>query len=328
MDAAVHVVDECLGAESGYALAAFFVDAADAANGGGRVVSVGPAPELAWLADRGAVSVVPDYQAVLCVLERVRWPGVRWGGEATAVHCWSPTALRHAAALARRNRCSLTLHLPSACAAAKLDLPRQARKLARETVPFRVTVPASPSADRLVAQGLPADVVVVCPPVVLPIPADLPAERRRARRALGLADDMRLIVAPDAMIREAGLKFAVWAHAILRHIRPNVRLCMPTDGPGREALLHFAAAAGFRDELLLPRADVDVPAALAAADVVAFFREDDIGLAAPATARAMNRPILAAATPDTRHILGPHATIVPPNDPRQMASALLKVLHL
>jgi hypothetical protein len=91
---------------------------------------------------------------------------------------------------------------------------------------------------------------------------------------------------------------------------------------------NFAESAGFLNEMLLPRADISLTDALAAADVAVFVREDDLGLTAPATARAMNLPILATATPDTQAYLGTHAVIVPPKDPRQMTIALLTMLGL
>jgi len=322
MDTTVYVVDERLGAEGRYALAAGL------AQDGGRVVSVGPAPARCPQAD-----VVTDVQDVLGVLERTRWP-VRWGGEATAVRCWSPTALRHAAGLARRNRCPLTLHLPSAEAAAGIDLSRWANQFAKDNLSFRVTVPASPSAWRLLTRGLPPRAVAVLPPAELPVPPDWhdpctrDAHRQRARRALGVADAERLIVAPDEMAPAAGLKYAVWAHAILRHITPAVRLCMPTAGPYEAAVRDFAAAAGFLDEMLLPRSDVSATDALSAADAVVFVREDDLGLTMPATARTMNLPIVATATPDMRAFLATHGVFVPPKDPRQLTTALLKMLAI
>jgi len=332
MDRAVHVVDERMGAESAYALAAFL---RGGDSGGGRVVSVGPAPRgLTW----APVAVLPAYGTLL---ERARWFGVRMGGGlakhcggASAVHCWSVSAMTYAADLALDCACPLTLHLPSACAATGCNLARWEATLCggRDEIAFGVTVPASPSAERLIADGLSPEAVTVWPPAALSsderdgCPRD---ERRRlSRRALGVTDDTRLIVAPDEMVRAAGLKFAVWAHAILRHVTPRVRLCMPSAGPGLATLRHFAEAAGFSDEILWPRAEIGLTDALSAADVAAFVREDDLGLSVPATARAMNLPILATDTPDVRNFLNGQANIVPIKDPRQMATALLNMLGL
>jgi len=213
-----------------------------------------------------------------------------------AIHAWGPSVLDYCSHVARRAKTPLVLH---------------------------VTVPAEPSRQALLADGLPADAVSVLPPAVTPVAGDSQAVRER----LGLSPDVKLIVAPDEMTRHAGLKYAIWAYVVLRQLKDNIRLMLPVGGPGEASLRNFAETTWYLQEIVFSRPDVGLGDALAAADVVVFPREQDMGLTAAASARAAGVPIVATTTPDLQACLEGDALYATPKDPRRLAMAMLRLLE-
>lgn len=235
-----------------------------------------------------------------------------------AVHAWCPSVLEYCSSIVPDDA-PLIVHLSAATDARGLDLLAYLAKSSG----LHVTVPAEPSRQALLAGGLPAGIVSVLPPAVVATGGN----RQAVRELLGLSPDAQLIVAPDEMTRQAGLKYAIWAYVILRQIKDNIRLMLPVGGPGEDSLLHFAETTLYLNEIIFPRADVGLADALAVADVAVFPREEDTGLTAAASAKAAGVPIVATTTPDLQALLGDGALYAPSKNPRLLAIEMLKVLE-
>jgi len=307
-----HVFDARLTADAARQLAAALRE-----GGPHDVVCVGCPPE--WLRLPVPVRRMGDRGPLSCLLAGLRKPADT-SPSPDAIHAWGPSVLDYCSHAARRAKSPLVLHLSAAAQAHGLKLSDVRTKL---TGLLYVTVPAEPSRQALLADGLPADAVSVLPPAMVPLGGD----RQAVRERLGLSPDMKLIVAPDEMIRQAGLKYAIWAYVVLRQLKDSIRLMLPVGGPGEASLRNFAETTWYLQELIFPRQDVGLGDALVAADVAVFPREQDTGLTAAASARAAGVPIVATTTPDLQACLGGDALYAAPKDPRRLAMAMLKLLE-
>ena len=202
---------------------------------------------------------------------------------------------------------------------------RLLRSLGREAV--TVTVPTEAARDGLTRAGMPAERVRVLPPVAAPID-DLTDRRRRTRAELGLADDAVVFVAPDAMVREANLAWATWAHAMMEYVLDAPSwLLMPTGGPMERAVMAFARGAGFVERIAGPWPADRLADALAAADIAVFVRTDDCGCSPVAASMAAGLPIVAFDTPDVIACAGPAALPAEARTPRAAGQALLRLIE-
>jgi hypothetical protein len=123
-------------------------------------------------------------------------------GDVRAVHAWSIPAALAGEAVARRHGCGMIVHLPHF---PRSRLGRLVFVTSWEQV--AVTVPTDSCRRRLVAQGINAGSIHVLPPVGAAV-KDRQALRARIRRALGVDESNRLLVAPGALTRQAGHKYA------------------------------------------------------------------------------------------------------------------------
>jgi glycosyltransferase involved in cell wall biosynthesis len=135
------------------------------------------------------------------------------------------------------------------------------------------------------------------------------------------------------MTRYAGHTYACWVHAILRQIRPNVRLLLPGSGPHSQHVKFFAATTGYDSEVFLTEHRFRRDECLAAADVAFFLAERDSGTAALAAAMAAGLPIVASSTADLAELApgeeaGVPACAIPaaPRDPQTGTAAALRIL--
>ncbi len=147
-----------------------------------------------------------------------------------------------------------------------------------------------------------------------------PAQRSQARLDLGLPD-APLVVCVGRLARQKGQDVLVAALPALRQVVPGVRLVLVGDGPDREGLAALAP-----DALFSGNVD-DVAPWLRAADVVALPSRWEAGVPLVALeAMALGRPVVVSAVAGTGE-LGPAATVVAPDDPAALASALARILR-
>jgi glycosyltransferase involved in cell wall biosynthesis len=187
--------------------------------------------------------------------------------------------------------------------------------------------------DDLVAEGLPADSILVEPDGVREAPST-PPDRDAARRELGLPSDIRLVVYTGHLYPAKGVDVLARAVSRLADAEGVVVGGMDDDRARLEVLLRDE---GIENVRLVPH----VPPERArlhqvAADVLALptraLGENARRYTSPlklAEYRAAGRPIVATDLPSTRAWLtdGENARLVPPDDPAAMAAAIDDLLR-
>jgi len=283
------------------------------------IASVGPAPQLA--------GVDLPARAVHCPLGIAECCGPRIDkaiGDVHFVHAWSVRSARAGAALCRRRKLRFVLSMP--CRPDRRQLRRRGPGGFRSA--SGLTVPTHADRAAMVAAGLDGSRIHVLPPPARPL-NDAEGRRRRVREQLGIGDGQRLLVAPSEMIRDAGHKYASWAHAIIRQMLSDVALLMPGGGPIERHVRFFAATTGYDDEVFLTGDRFGLEDVLAAADVALFLANRPSGVAPLAAAMAAGVPIVATNTPQIAE-LAPHeqaALLSRPRDPRAASASLLRVIE-
>ncbi len=145
------------------------------------------------------------------------------------------------------------------------------------------------------------------------------------RDRLGIAPGEIVIVAPGRVSRISGHRFAVWACSILKIADLPVRLIIQNTGRYARNIAEFARMTGFGKQLILAGAEWSVSDFLSAADVALLPNPDDL----PTEAMPAGLPIVAADTPETRNRFAneKNALLERPDNPRQIARALLKIIE-
>ncbi|MFW6132296.1 MAG: glycosyltransferase [Planctomycetota bacterium] len=308
----LHIIDGFVSRDAAWHLELLFA-------GGDAIVSVGPPPDW-WpsaLPARG--EHVPFGIASLC--------GARLGREAAradVIHAWSLRAGQAAGEAARRAERPGVVSL--SCVPSGEDLRRALNAPAFSGL--HLTAPTQAARTALLRAGAFDDQVhVLYAPARAP--ADAAARRQRVRAELGVSGSQWLLVSPTEMTRTAGHMYASWAHAIVRHVRPGLRLLLPGGGAALRHVRYFAATTGFEEEVFIPGDRVGLDDALAAADIAAFFAERDNGTASLARALATGTPVAACETPDARELTdgGRAAVLVRPRVPRAHAAATLELVE-
>jgi len=286
------------------------------------VVSIGPPPPAGRL-DLPVRAVHRLFGSAAATGWRLRDAADR----VAIVHTWSASCMSAGEAIADYTRASQVVSIP--CRPPTPALKRLVKRRGRT-----ITVPTFACRDALVAAGAdPAWVRVLAPPAA-PLD-DRPATRARARDALGLGEDEFLILALAEMVRPAGHKYASWAHAVVRQIRPEVRVLFPGTGPVEDHMRFFAETTSYGDEALFAGSRVRGADALAAADMALLFAERDVGVADLVAAMAAALPIAATDTPDISECTaaGQAVMLVPRGDmsegflARGASTAVLKFLE-
>ena len=285
---------------------------------GDSIVSVGPPPKS---------------RAVGQLCKIVRYPmGIRgfagWGMRtippAKIIHAWSLTAALAVKGFPRRKKCKGLLSLPFR--PRNKDLKSLLGLVGKSR--FQLTVPTHTARTALLHAGFDAQAVHVLNPCSEQI-EDMQDRRRRTREALGVSNEEYLLVAAVEMIRDAGHRYASWAHAIVRQIRDDVRLLLPGGGPIRTYVEFFAHTTGYDDEVFLTEDRFDRCDALAAGDIALFVGERDIGVCSLAAAMAAELPIVASETPEIAECI-PHEVaglLCGIRDPRAVSAAILRILE-
>lgn len=279
-----------------------------------EVVSVGPPP-------RGCpVRPATSLHRPMGSSSLAGWRAPAEVESAELLHAWSIGAAQAARMVAARTGRRVLLSLPAYGPWAGLPQCLEDREIF-------FAVPTQAARDAMLEAGTPSHRVHILPPPAGA--AEVSPDRRAAVRAeLGLQDGQMLVAAPGEMTRESGHKCAPWAHAILRQIRPDLRLILPGGGPRERSVRFFVDSAGVAEEVFLTGERYSLPDVLAAADVAAFFHERDCGVWTLATAMAACLPVVASRTPDIAECApdGEAAVLVRPGDPREAAAGLLKAM--
>ena len=167
--------------------------------------------------------------------------------------------------------------------------------------------------------------------------------RTTVRDRLGIAPGEIVIVAPGRVHRLSGHRFAVWAASILKIAEMPVRLIIQDTGRYARNVAEFARMTGFAEQLILAGTEWPLSDLLSAADIALFLNTDGMLLCSrpfsgwhgqaqrsgawpcrkPATA---NLPLRSRLTvPPT--VNGKNTLLVRPDNPRQIAQAMLKIIE-
>jgi glycosyltransferase involved in cell wall biosynthesis len=285
------------------------------AGGAEEIVSVGPPPS--WPLGR-------PVKAVHCPLGSPALAARRLPASIAAadvVHAWSLPAASAAISAEPRRRPVLSL--------SRVPAGGELRRVVEwaQRLDVFLTVPTEVTCRGLLSAGVPSQWVRILPPSAEPI-ADAAELHPKVRAQLGVADDQVLLVAPGEMTRGSGQKYGPWVHAILRQMRPDLRLVLPGTGPDEEHVRYYAGTTGLGSEVFLTEGRCSPREALAAADLAIFLHERDCGVGALAAAMAAGLPIVASRTPDVAECTGEGeaALLVEPGSPREGSAGVLRVL--
>jgi glycosyltransferase involved in cell wall biosynthesis len=187
---------------------------------------------------------------------------------------------------------------------------------------------ASPIVEELLAAGVPEERVHAIPNGVDTrhhVPVD-DAERRRARRALGLPP-VPTVVYAGRLAPEKGVDILVDAWADARRRGSLATLALVGDGPERAALERRARDHGILGAVRFAGSAEDVAPWLRAADAFVLpSRTEGLSLAL-LEAMATGLPVIATDVGGTPAAAGGTAVLVPPADPATLGAALSALLE-
>ncbi len=240
------------------------------------------------------------------------------------IHAWSVPSAQAGEVMAQRQACPMIIHLPHFPPPTRLD--HLARLAASSRV--AVTVPTDACRRRLLAEGL-------LPPTVhvLPVPSSTiehrQVQRAQTRQKLAVSREHRLMVAPGALTRQAGHKYACWVFAVLREVRDDLRLLVVDDGPARTSLEYFTSTLGCGREVVMAAGSIPLPQALAAADLAVSLPCGDSPVVSLVAALATGLPVVAWATADVQELTadGRVAALSTVGDVRGASAGALRLLE-
>jgi len=153
-------------------------------------------------------------------------------------------------------------------------------------------------------------------------PAPPPADAAEFRRAVGVPDSARLVVAAGRFDAASGLKHAVWAFDVLKYAARDVYLVLVGDGPERGRTARFSRAIGFDDDRVrFAGTRPDLPAVFGLAEV-AWVTHQRGGANVALEAMAAGVPVVGFDTPAVASVVDDGATgrLVPPGDRVRLAA--------
>lgn len=174
-------------------------------------------------------------------------------------------------------------------------------------------------------EGIPAEKVVLVPNG---IPAVEPADRARARAALGIPDDVPVVGTVCGLRPEKELATAVRSLSMLSTRHPRLRFVVVGDGPERASLERLAQELSVQVDFLGHRPNEEIPELLAAMDVmVCSSRFEGMPLAILEW-MAAGKAIVATRVGGIPTIIedGREGLLVPPLDPGPLAEAVGRLL--
>jgi len=156
----------------------------------------------------------------------------------------------------------------------------------------------------------------------------IPVTRSQARRLLGLRDDATVIGTLSRCEQQKGLEYLIRAARLVDSADSCVQFVIVGDGPLRAELT------ALRDQLCLGECVVfagwrdDIAAALSAMDIYCMASLWEQAPLAIAEAMAMRLPVVATAVDGIPEMVidGYTVILVPPQDPRALADALLELI--
>jgi glycosyltransferase involved in cell wall biosynthesis len=156
-----------------------------------------------------------------------------------------------------------------------------------------------------------------------------PRDRAEARAAAGLPLDGRQILYVGRLVREKGVLDLLAAFELVAARAPDVRLVIGGDGPCQVACRAAAARWPGRIVLTGARPLAGVADLMAAADVVTLPSHAEGTPNVVLEALASGRRVVASAVGGIPDVLGEgtESVLIPPGDPRALASALAEALH-
>ena len=164
--------------------------------------------------------------------------------------------------------------------------------------------------------------------VVVHYGLDAPPARWAGNPPLALPEGARVLLALGRLVPQKGLDVAVRALHEVRRTHPDAVLVVAGEGPERGALEDLAAELGTGDALLLPGRAGDVAALLERADLLVHpSRWEGFGLVL-LEAMLASVPVVATRVSSIPEIVadGETGLLVPAEDPRALAAALVRVL--
>jgi teichuronic acid biosynthesis glycosyltransferase TuaC len=206
-----------------------------------------------------------------------------------------------------------------------MDEPALRSQIVRSACDARAVIVVSDALkDRLCAEGVPADQVVVITNGVNTESFRI-RDRAASARALGLPDGVRRLLYVGRLAEEKAPLSLIEAMAALRRVRSDARLYMVGDGPEREAAAQRIAALGLQDDVVLlgARNHDQVAEWIGAGEVLCLpsLREGCPNVVLEAL--ASGRPVVGTnvgGVPDL--IDGRNGLLVPPLNPDAMAVAM------
>lgn len=155
-----------------------------------------------------------------------------------------------------------------------------------------------------------------------------PRDRARARSALDVGDDARLVLYVGRLVAEKGLRELLDAACILSRQDPRVELALVGDGPLRPELdSRIAALQAPRVRLVGPQAPAQVAQWMAAADVVALPSYSEGHPNVLVEALACGRPVVGTRVGGIPEVVDAACgRLVPPRDAAALAEALRETL--
>ncbi|MFP3942154.1 MAG: glycosyltransferase family 4 protein [Thermoanaerobaculia bacterium] len=150
----------------------------------------------------------------------------------------------------------------------------------------------------------------------------------RVRGELGIPRGVPVATAVSVLRPGKGLEVLLDAVPAIRSAVPRVRVVIAGDGPLRTALEARAAASGAGGAVVWGGFRRDVPALLAASDLVVVPSLDDAFPTVALEAMSAGRPVVASRTGGIPEIVadGDSGRLVPPGDPEALARAVTGLL--
>jgi glycosyltransferase involved in cell wall biosynthesis len=227
------------------------------------------------------------------------------------VHAWGPGAIRAVACLPgiRRGR--------PLFAAAVLSPTGRASRLDRLLLRRAASIIAFGEGERREYQRLGVD-----PARIADGPAAVADDSAPAAEAWrGVPPDARVLLAAGPIEAHKGLREAVWALDVLRHVYDDLHLVVAGEGPDRPRVQHFARCLGAADRVHFTGPCDDLGPLLARANLVWVPSLADRGRCVAAEALRAGRPVVAFRWPGLAEVVedGVTGRLVPVDDKAALA---------
>lgn len=189
----------------------------------------------------------------------------------------------------------------------------------------RVVAVAGSARDIVVSEGVPAGRVVLIPNAVEAHDLRTELSREEARAKLGIPHGRTVGAVVGRLSHEKGQDVALQALARVREENVDVVLAFAGDGPDRASLEALTDTLGLRDRVVFLGHQKSVGVVYAASDFLLMPSRSEAMPNALLEAMTVSLPVVATRVGGVPEVAndGEHIWIVPSEDPRWMAAALL-----